>query len=145
MNTNNDLNHGIQKGVVYVRLALGGDEARQALDAQLARIQQRANEDDVEIVRVFFDIQSGFHKLLNIEEILSDAKAGKFSVLYVDRLDRLSRKLSEALGFATELEKHGVAIRCVSQNLDTSHPEGKLMLSLLGQLSVFGGNMQEKG
>ena len=133
------------KGAAYLRTNATGDERQGILDSQLARIRKTAAKDGIELVHTYSDTCSGLNTAERFERVLSAAKAGEFSVLYCDRFDRLSRALPDAIGFATVLDKHGVALRCVSDNLDTARPNGKLMLSLLESLSVFWENVQKTG
>ena len=137
MKTSKALDHGTQKGVAYLRCNLGNTEPQQILDAQLERIKQCAAQDDIEIVRVYSDIQSGFNGSENIDLVLSDAKAGKFSMLYFDRLDRLSRDISKSINIIRSLDESGVEMRSVSKKLDGVVPKGKLMLRLIVSLNGF--------
>lgn len=144
MKLEKNLNHGLKIGAAYLRSNAAAPNAQAILDVQLARIQQCAVEDGVELARVYTSLVSGLSNVEKIEIVLAAAQAGKFSVLYVDRLDRLSRNLSETIGVATRLSKYGVVIRSVSENMDTSVPNGKLMLHLLELISGLWENLPGK-
>ena len=68
-------------------------------------------------------------------QMLAGAKAGRFNVLLVYRLDRLSRKLWHLLATHQGFEQCGVAIRSMTEPLDTSTPVGRFVFQLLGSIA----------
>jgi site-specific DNA recombinase len=67
--------------------------------------------------------------------LLEDARAGKFKVLLVYRLDRLGRNLKSLLDALEELDACGVTIRSATEPFDTSTAIGRFMFQLLGSLA----------
>ncbi len=57
--------------------------------------------------------------------------------LIVTKPDRLARSVRNLLGVVEELKAKGVALKVLSMGLDTSVPEGKLMLTVLGAVAEF--------
>lgn len=57
--------------------------------------------------------------------------------LVVTKIDRLARSLPHLLQIIDLLEKKGVALRILSMQIDTSTPNGKLMLSIMGAIAEF--------
>jgi DNA invertase Pin-like site-specific DNA recombinase len=55
----------------------------------------------------------------------------------VVRLDRLARSVTDLLAILKRLEAKGVAFKCVDQNVDTSGPMGKFMLTIMGAVAEF--------
>jgi DNA invertase Pin-like site-specific DNA recombinase len=101
------------------------------------------------------DVQVEQLKGLPCEEIFAEKKSGtttdgrtafqemmryvrKGDVVVVTRLDRLARSLSDLSKIIDELGKKGVGFRCLQQgSVDTTKPEGRLMLQLLGSFAEF--------
>lgn len=69
------------------------------------------------------------------QSMMREVRAGKFDVVAVVRLDRLSRSLRDFVGLVDELNRLGVALVSTSQSFDTSTPLGRMTMSLL---AVFG-------
>jgi site-specific DNA recombinase len=62
---------------------------------------------------------------------------GKVKVVVVNRLDRISRSLSQFLELMAFFEKHGVALVSVTQNINTSDAMGRLMLQIIMSFAEF--------
>lgn len=59
-------------------------------------------------------------------------------VLMVTRLDRLARSITDLSRIIDELTTKGVGFRCLQQgSVDTTTPEGRLMLQVLGAMAEF--------
>jgi site-specific DNA recombinase len=67
--------------------------------------------------------------------LLEDARAGRFTVLLVYRLDRLGRNLKAMLDALEELDACGVTIRSATEPFDTATPIGRFIFQLLGGLA----------
>jgi site-specific DNA recombinase len=72
-----------------------------------------------------------------IERLKKLILEGKVKVVVVNRLDRISRSLSQFLELMTFFEKHDVSLVSVTQNINTSTPMGRLMLSIIMGFSEF--------
>ena len=65
------------------------------------------------------------------QRLLADAKAGKFKVIVVYKIDRISRSLRDFVNLVEELNKYGVAIVSATQNFDTSTALGRFIMNIL--------------
>jgi DNA invertase Pin-like site-specific DNA recombinase len=74
--------------------------------------------------------------LLMALEVLRDG-----DTLVVWRLDRLGRSLKDLITLAEKLEKRGVALKSLQENIDTSSSGGKLVFHLFGALAEFERNL----
>lgn len=70
-----------------------------------------------------------------LESALDYVREG--DTLVVTKIDRLARSLPHLLQIIERLEKKGVALRILSMQIDTSTPNGKLMLSIMGAIAEF--------
>ncbi len=58
-------------------------------------------------------------------------------VMAVTKLDRLARSMTDLVAISSKLKAKGVELQVMAMNLDTSTPEGKLMLNLMGSFAEF--------
>jgi site-specific DNA recombinase len=65
------------------------------------------------------------------KRLLDDAKAGKFNLLLIYRLDRLGRSARIILNAVHELEGYGVKIKSMTEPFDTGDPSGRFLLTIL--------------
>ena len=72
-----------------------------------------------------------------LQQMLADAEAGRFDVICLYKLDRLSRSLIDFLDLLRRLGESGVAVVSVTQSIDTSTPAGRLMLNILASFAEF--------
>jgi DNA invertase Pin-like site-specific DNA recombinase len=58
-------------------------------------------------------------------------------VLVVWKLDRLGRSLPHLLAIMAELKARGIAFRSLTEQMDTTTPQGELLFSLFGALAQY--------
>jgi len=72
-----------------------------------------------------------------LQQALRAARAGRFDVLLVYRVDRFSRRLSDLLDLLNELDEAGVAFASATEPFDTSTSIGRMLVQLLGVFAEF--------
>lgn len=72
-----------------------------------------------------------------MNQLLKDARAGKFDLILVYKLDRFSRRLRDILNTLDELDALGVKFKSATEPYDTTTSSGKLMLQQLGSFAEF--------
>lgn len=86
--------------------------------------------------RVFTDQASGAKtERPKLTEALEFLVAG--DTLCVWRLDRLGRSLKHLLEVAADLEERGIALRSLTEGIDTSTAGGRLVLHIFGSIAEF--------
>ncbi len=121
------------KGIAYLRSASITDGVL-ALETQLRDILTRAEGENVEIVKVFTDVgvSSYKHKYFpGFSQLLDAAKHNPFEFLYIDRLDRLSRRFEWAIELMRELQASNIKVIATAQNFDLNARESRLAFHLL--------------
>ena len=78
------------------------------------------------------------------QQLLDDARAGKFDVVIVHTLDRWSRNSKVLLESVAILDEANVGLVSITENLDWSTPEGRLVAKTLGNFSEFFSDMLAK-
>ena len=114
--------------VGYGRVSSAG----QSLEVQVEQLEA------VPCDRIFTEKKSGTSTdgRAALEEMMRYVREG--DVLVVTRLDRLARSLTDLSKIIDELGAKGVGFRCLQQGaVDTTKPEGRLMLQLLGSFAEF--------
>lgn len=114
--------------VGYGRVSSAG----QSLEVQVEQLEA------VPCDRIFTEKKSGTSTDNRdaLKEMMRYVREG--DVVVVTRLDRLARSLTDLSTLIDELGAKGVGFRCLQQGaVDTTKPEGRLMLQLLGSFAEF--------
>ena len=108
----------------YARVSTDGQDHALQLDAL------RAAGCD----KVFVETGSGTRTdRLELAKVLEQARQD--DVLVVWRLDRLARSLRHLIDIADDLNRRGIALKSITENIDTTTPSGRFMFNILGALS----------
>lgn len=70
-----------------------------------------------------------------LQEMLNHSRAG--DNIYIHSFDRLARSTKDLLDITEQLEKKDVNLISVKENLDTSTPTGKMLLTMIGAINEF--------
>jgi site-specific DNA recombinase len=123
----------------YTRIST--DEERQpfSLEAQTTRLGAYiTSQGDWEKVREFTDQRSGATlDRSGLQRCLAEAKARRFDLLLVYRVDRLSRSVRGLAQILEDLDAVGVAFRSATEPFDTTTPAGRMMVQMLGVFAEF--------
>ena len=81
--------------------------------------------------RVFVEIGSGSRAdRPELAKLLDIARAGDAIVCW--RLDRLARSLRHLIDLSEQLQQRDIALRSVTESIDTSTPSGRFLFNVLG-------------
>jgi len=72
-----------------------------------------------------------------LSQLMLDAKAGRFQKVVVTKLDRFFRNLRLLLNYVEELDQVGVTFVSTSEGFDTSTPQGRFTLKILGVIAEW--------
>lgn len=106
---------------------------------ELSRARQRAIIDgnvlahsELPVIHEYVDVLTGkTSNRVGYQQLLADARAGKFSHVIVERADRFGRNDTEALRAIDELHEFGVAVRFAnSPDLDPIDPDDRVLVAL---------------
>ena len=111
----------------------------QSVEMQLRDLRQLAERRGFEVVREYCD--EGFSGAKSsrpaLDEMLTDAKRGKFRVLLVWKLDRLGRSLAHLVRLLEDLRACNVELVSFSEGLDFTTTTGKLLYQVLSAFAEF--------
>ena len=110
----------------YARVSTSGQE----LDSQLRALKQAGCE------KIVSEVASGaLRSRPQLDELLSQLVAGDTLVVY--RLDRLGRSLQHLIGLLSDLTSTGVHFISLSEAIDTTTAQGRLMMAMTAALAEF--------
>ena len=125
------------RAVIYVRVSSESQEDNTSLGDQEARAKAYIISQGWKYGGTYSDVASG--KDLNrpgLNSLLSQLK--KIDYLVVLKLDRLSRKLFDILDLINNyFDKTDTAIVSVTEPFNTSTPQGRLLLNMLGSFAEY--------
>lgn len=70
-----------------------------------------------------------------LEKMMSQLRKGDVVCIY--KLDRLCRSLKNLLELVAKFEKRGVGLRSLTDSIDTTTPQGRLVLNIFASLAEF--------
>src|ERR1700674_1709078 len=126
----------LQQAAIYGRVST---LTNQSVEMQVRDLRQLAAGRSFEIVREYFDegVSGTKSSRPALDQMLADAKRGKFRVLLVWKLDRLGRSLAHLVRLLEEFRTYGVELVSFSEGMDFSTSTGKLMYQLVSAFAEF--------
>lgn len=128
------------KVAIYTRVSTE-DQAREgtSLEVQREYLEAFAKREGWEIFGVYVD--DGYSGILRnrpaLDRLLRDAKAKRFDVVLVHKIDRFARDNRMLLNLVEELSELGIGFKSASESFDTVSAGGKMALSMLGTVAQF--------
>lgn len=121
---------------IYARVSTATE---QSPEMQLRDLRELAERRGFEVVREYVD--QGFSGATDsrpaLNDLLSDARRGRFDAVLVWRLDRLGRSLIHLVRLLEELRQLGVELISFSEGLDFTTTTGKLLSHVISAFAEF--------
>ena len=126
----------LQQAAIYGRVST---LTNQSVEMQARDLRQLAERRSFDIVREYFDegVSGAKSSRPALDEMLADAKRGKFRVLLVWKLDRLGRSLAHLVRLLEDLRACNVELVSFSEGLDFTTTTGKLLYQVLSAFAEF--------
>ncbi len=122
----------MKRAVLYMRVST----VDQHPETQLYDLRQMAAQRGLEIVREITDkISSTKARRPGLEELMRDAKRGRFDVVLVWACDRIARSTRHFLELLDELSHLGVEFTSFREAIDTSGPLGRAIVVIIGAIA----------
>ena len=123
----------------YTRISTDEDHQPYSLEAQAERLGAYVkSQPDWELTRRFSDQASGAStERPGLTRALAEARAGRFDLLLVYRVDRFSRSVRGLAQLLEDLDAAGVAFRSATEPFDTTTAAGRMMVQMLGVFAEF--------
>lgn len=124
------------KAGIYYRVST---RDKQDIGMQKLACRDYCERENIGIIREYSDIGVSGKKEQRpaFDELLLDLRHRMFDCIIVYKLDRIGRSLAHLIKLFEEFTKHKVKFISVTQNFNTTTPEGKLMLRMLMILAEY--------
>lgn len=112
----------------------------QSIEPQRRELHAYTQARGWNIVGEFTDVISGSKSSrVELDKLMNAVRLRGFDAVLVVKLDRLARSLSHFAQLVAEFDKHGVALVCPGQGIDTSkaNPAGRLQMHVLAAVAEF--------
>jgi DNA invertase Pin-like site-specific DNA recombinase len=111
-------------------------------ETQLHDLRGLAAQRGFEIVQEYTDTISGAKaKRPGLDQLLSDARRGKFDVVVVWAFDRLARSVRHLLEVLDELNHLEIEFVSFRENIDTGGPLGRALIVIIGAIAELERNL----
>lgn len=124
----------MKRAAIYARVSTGG----QTTALQLDECERFCHARGWALVTTLEDQVSGMRERRpGLDELLSLARRRRIDVIVVWKRDRLFRSLRHLVNTSEELADLGVDFVSVTEEIDTTTSQGRLMLRMLASLAEF--------
>lgn len=128
-----------KRAYAYLRVSTFQQVDGQSLTGQEEEIKQYCAAYGIELVRVYSDEGKSGKNIVGrpqFQKMLQDVEEKQeVDCVIVWKLSRFGRNACDSLNSLTALEKHGVSLIALKENLDTGNHMGKLVFTLLAALA----------
>ena len=127
----------MENAVVYARYS-SERQNEQSIEGQIRVCEDYAKNNDITIVDYYIDrAKTGTNdKRPAFQQLIKDSNIKQWNYVLVYRLDRFSRNRYESIIYKHVLQKNGVKLLSVTENIPVS-PEGILLESLIEGLNQY--------
>lgn len=125
----------MKKVSCYVRTSTDSQTTKN----QVRELKEYCKRQKWTIVKIYDD--SGFSGSRNdrpaLNQMLADARKGKFDIVVTWKIDRIARSTSELLRILSDIKNAGADFVSTTQAIDTSTSYGKMVMTFLGAVAEF--------
>jgi DNA invertase Pin-like site-specific DNA recombinase len=128
----------MKRTAIYLRVST----IDQHHETQLYDLRALAGQLGYEIVQEYSDTISGAKsKRPGLEQMMSDARRGKFDVVVVWAFDRMARSVRHLLEVLDELNHLNIEFISFRENIDTGGPLGRAIIIIIGAIAELERNL----
>jgi DNA invertase Pin-like site-specific DNA recombinase len=122
----------MKRAALYMRVST----LDQHPETQLHDLRQMAAQRDYEIINEYTDRASGVKaRRPGLDQMLADARRGRFDVLLVWASDRIARSVRHYLEVLDELNRLNIEYVSFRENIDTGGPLGRAIVVIIAAIA----------
>jgi len=125
---------------LYARESVDERLSGTGLYTQITELKRKAEFEKWQVYRLYTDeAKSGTTDdgREGLNQMILDAKAGKFNAVAITKLDRFFRNIRLLLNYIDELDKLVIRLISIGEGLDTSNPNGRFTIHILGVIAEW--------
>tara|TARA_Y100001963_G_scaffold123293_1_gene173212 strand:+ start:64 stop:921 length:858 start_codon:yes stop_codon:yes gene_type:complete len=125
------------RAAIYTRVSTTGQEEEgHSLEEQERQCKALLGIHEHELVKIYSDTGSGggFEHRPGYKQMMAEIN-DVWDILYVWKLDRLNRNLTNSVRFFEQLGEQDAYIACVTEQVDTSSPMGRFIINVMSSLA----------
>jgi DNA invertase Pin-like site-specific DNA recombinase len=128
----------VRRAAVYTRVS----SVDQHPESQLLDLRQMAAQRNLEIVTEYSDRISGAKaRRPGLDNLMRDARRGRFDVVLVWAADRIARSVRHFLEVLDELNRLNIEYVSLRENIDTGGPLGRAIVVIIGAIGELERNL----
>src|ERR1039457_5338718 len=128
----------MKRAILYMRVST----VDQHPETQLHDLRQMAVQRGYQIVTEYTDKISGTKaKRPGLEQMMADARRGRFDVVLVWASDRIARSIKHFLDVLDELNRLKIVYVSFRENIDTGGPLGRAIIIIVGAVAELERNL----
>ena len=131
---------GVMRAGLYIRVSTEEQASEgYSLEAQKERLSAFCSSQGWAVHKFYVD-PGDTAKNMNrpsLKEMLQDAKAGRFEIVLVYKVDRLSRRVRDLQKIIEQLDDAGVMFKSATEPFETTASSGRLFLNMLSAFAEF--------
>jgi DNA invertase Pin-like site-specific DNA recombinase len=128
----------MKRAALYMRVST----VDQHPETQLYDLRQMAAQRGFEIVNEFTDKISGTKsRRPGLDQMMADARRGRFDVVLVWASDRIARSVKHFLDVLDELNRLQIEFVSFRENIDTGGPLGRAIVVIIGAIAELERNL----
>ena len=128
----------MKRAALYMRVST----LDQHPETQLYDLRQMAGQRGLEIVQEYADRISGAKaRRPGLDQMMTDARRGRFDVVLVWAYDRIARSVKHFLEVLDELNRLQVEYVSFRENIDTGGPLGRAIVIIIGAVAELERNL----
>jgi len=122
----------MKRAVIYTRVST----IDQHLETQLLDLRQMASQRGLEITQEYSNKISGVKaRRSGLDQMMSDARRGKFDIVLVWASDRIARSVKHFLEVLDELHRLGIEYVSLRENIDTGGALGRAIIVIVAAIA----------
>ena len=124
---------------LYTRVSTDEQVQGTSLQTQVEELERKAEYEHWDIYRIYMDeaISGTTDDREGLKRLIQDAKAKRFDIVAVTKLDRFMRKLKLLLDYIDQLNQLSITLVSIGEGFDTSTPMGRFTLQIMGVIAEW--------